>query len=91
MAQRQGQGVGNIGLHFKTRFLKTSRSPHLGLGVIAISLLGVLLVTGLALMFWYVPAPTAAYERVVDLSGGALPLGGLMRVHGAVASNAPHC
>jgi outer membrane protein OmpA-like peptidoglycan-associated protein len=30
-----GQGVGNIGLHFKTRFLKTSRAPHLGLGVIA--------------------------------------------------------
>ena len=30
-----GQGVGNIGLHFKTRFLKTSRYPHVGLGVIA--------------------------------------------------------
>src|SRR5882672_6042327 len=30
-----GQGIGNIGLHFKTRFLKTSRAPHLGLGVIA--------------------------------------------------------
>src|SRR5262249_21069020 len=30
-----GQGLGNIGLHFKTRFLKTSRPPHLGLGVIA--------------------------------------------------------
>jgi OmpA-OmpF porin, OOP family len=30
-----GQGVGNIGLHFKTRFIKTSRPPHLGLGVIA--------------------------------------------------------
>jgi len=30
-----GQGVGNIGLHFKTRFLKTSRAPHIGLGVIA--------------------------------------------------------
>ncbi len=29
-----GQGVGNVGLHFKTRFLKTSRSPHIGLGVI---------------------------------------------------------
>jgi len=30
-----GQGIGNIGLHFKTRFLKTSRAPHVGLGVIA--------------------------------------------------------
>jgi len=30
-----GQGVGNIGLHLKTRFLKTSRPPHVGLGVIA--------------------------------------------------------
>jgi OmpA-OmpF porin, OOP family len=30
-----GQGTGNLGLHFKTRFLKTSRNPHVGLGVIA--------------------------------------------------------
>jgi outer membrane protein OmpA-like peptidoglycan-associated protein len=30
-----GQGIGNVGLHFKTRFLKTSRAPHVGLGVIA--------------------------------------------------------
>ena len=30
-----GQGVGNVGLHFKTRFIKTSRPPHVGLGVIA--------------------------------------------------------
>src|SRR5688500_1490103 len=30
-----GQGIGNIGLHFKTRFLKTSRPPHLGLRVVA--------------------------------------------------------
>jgi len=30
-----GQGIGNIGLHFKTRLLKTSRAPHIGLGVIA--------------------------------------------------------
>ncbi len=30
-----GQGIGNIGLHFKTRFLKTSRGPHIGLGLIA--------------------------------------------------------
>jgi hypothetical protein len=30
-----GQGIGNIGLHFKTRFLKTSRRPGIGLGLIA--------------------------------------------------------
>lgn len=29
-----GKGIGNVGVHFKTRFLKTSRAPHLGLGVI---------------------------------------------------------
>jgi len=30
-----GQGLGNIGLHLKTRFIKTSRPPHVGVGVIA--------------------------------------------------------
>ena len=30
-----GQGLGNIALHVKTRFLKTSRGPHLGLGLVA--------------------------------------------------------
>jgi outer membrane protein OmpA-like peptidoglycan-associated protein len=30
-----GQGIGNIGLHLKTRFFKTSRSPHIGVGLIA--------------------------------------------------------
>jgi len=30
-----GQGIGSIGLHYKTRFLKTSRAPHIGLGVVA--------------------------------------------------------
>jgi OOP family OmpA-OmpF porin len=30
-----GQGLGNIGLHLKTRFLKTSKGPRIGLGVIA--------------------------------------------------------
>ena len=29
------QGIGSVGLHLKTRFLKTSRPPHVGLGVIA--------------------------------------------------------
>jgi OmpA-OmpF porin, OOP family len=30
-----GQGIGNLGLHFKTRFIKTSRPPHIGLGLVA--------------------------------------------------------
>jgi OOP family OmpA-OmpF porin len=30
-----GQGLGSIGLHAKTRFLKTSHAPFIGLGVIA--------------------------------------------------------
>ena len=30
-----GQGLGSVGLHLKTRFLKTSRPPHIGIGVIA--------------------------------------------------------
>jgi outer membrane protein OmpA-like peptidoglycan-associated protein len=30
-----GQGVGNIGLHLKTRLLKANRAPRIGLGVIA--------------------------------------------------------
>ncbi|MBA3463791.1 MAG: OmpA family protein [Deltaproteobacteria bacterium] len=29
-----GQGLGNLGVHLKTRFLKTSRKPNIGLGVI---------------------------------------------------------
>jgi OOP family OmpA-OmpF porin len=31
----EGQGIGNIGLHLKTRFLKTSKGPKIGLGLIA--------------------------------------------------------
>jgi len=29
-----GQGLGNVGLHFKTHFIKISKPPHVGLGVI---------------------------------------------------------
>lgn len=48
-----GQGVGNVGLHFKTRFLKTSRTPHIGLGVIA-SL--------------YLPSPSGSQKRFMGSS-----------------------
>ncbi len=30
-----GQGLGNVGLHLKTRFLKTTKKPRIGLGLIA--------------------------------------------------------
>jgi OmpA-OmpF porin, OOP family len=30
-----GQGLGNVALHLKTRFLKTTRGPRIGLGVMA--------------------------------------------------------
>ncbi len=33
--QLSGQGLGNVGLHVKTRFLKTSRGPKIGLGLVA--------------------------------------------------------
>ncbi|MEZ4368821.1 MAG: hypothetical protein R2939_21460 [Kofleriaceae bacterium] len=32
--QLEGQGIGNIGLHVKTRFLSTSKGPKIGLGLI---------------------------------------------------------
>src|SRR5262245_8949365 len=41
-----GQGIGNLGLHFKTRFIKTSRPPHVGVGVIASVFLGTANPTG---------------------------------------------
>src|ERR1700690_289511 len=33
--QFDGQGIGNVGLHFKTHFLKLSRPPHFGIGLVA--------------------------------------------------------
>ena len=33
--QLDGQGLGNLGLHLKTRFVKISRPPHIGVGLIA--------------------------------------------------------
>jgi OOP family OmpA-OmpF porin len=31
----EGQGVGDVGIHLKTRFLNTSKGPKIGLGVVA--------------------------------------------------------
>lgn len=63
-------------------------STTLGLGVLALTLLGVLLLTGVALMFWYVPTPGLAYEHLVDLRAGARPVGGLLRDIHRLASDA---
>jgi OmpA-OmpF porin, OOP family len=30
-----GQGIGDVGLHFKTHFIKISRPPHIGVGIMA--------------------------------------------------------
>ncbi len=59
-----------------------------GLGVIALTLLALLTLTGVLLMFWYVPVPGMAYDRIVDLSGGALPVGMLLRDLHRFASDA---
>jgi quinol-cytochrome oxidoreductase complex cytochrome b subunit len=60
----------------------------LGLGVLAIALLGILMLSGVALMFWYVPAPGLAYDHLVDLRAGAHPVGGLLRDVHRFASDA---
>jgi quinol-cytochrome oxidoreductase complex cytochrome b subunit len=60
----------------------------LGLGVVALTLLGLLTLTGILLMFWYVPAPGLAYDRVVDLAAGSHPVGGFLRDVHRVASDA---
>jgi quinol-cytochrome oxidoreductase complex cytochrome b subunit len=82
---------GSFFLHLHPeRVRQTTLDPRttLGLGLIALVLLGVLAVTGVVLMFWYVPLPGAAYDRMVDLSAGALPLGGLIRDLHRLASDA---
>ncbi len=41
----------------------------LGLGLLSLYTFGILLMTGVLLMFYYVPTPGAAYERMLDLRG----------------------
>ena len=41
----------------------------LGLGLIAFFLFAILVVTGILLMFYYVPSTTQAYDRMLDLRG----------------------
>jgi quinol-cytochrome oxidoreductase complex cytochrome b subunit len=82
---------GNFLLHVhpdRVRARTLAATTTLGLGVVSMALLAVLLITGVVLMFWYVPQPGAAYDRMIDLSGGAVPLGGLVRDLHRLASDA---
>ncbi len=62
-----------------------------GLGLICFFLFLVLALTGVALMFYYVPSTTQAYDRMLDLRG-AVAFGGFLRnmhrwaAHGMVAA-----
>jgi len=59
-----------------------------GLGVLASVLLVVLTVTGIALMFHYVPEPDEAYSRVVELAAGPVAAASLVRDIHRIASDA---
>lgn len=72
----------------RVRLRTLSPTTTLGLGVLAMVLLAVLLLTGVALMFWYLPEPRGAYDRVLDLSAGVIPVGGLLRDIHRLASDA---
>ena len=50
----------------------------LGLGLLSLYAFLILIVTGVLLMFYYVPTPAAAYERMLDLRG-AVFLGTFLR------------
>lgn len=52
-------------VHERTLRFKTT----LGLGLISLFTLVILTVTGVLLMFYYVPAPELAYQRMLDLRG----------------------
>ncbi len=66
-------------------------SYTLGLGLICLFLFVILAVTGVLLMFYYVPSTTQAYDRMLDLRG-AVAFGGFLRnmhrwaAHGMVAA-----
>ncbi|HLB47336.1 MAG TPA: cytochrome b N-terminal domain-containing protein, partial [Anaerolineales bacterium] len=62
--------IDNLFLHIHpNRVSPISLQPAttLGLGLISVSLFIILTVTGVLLMFYYVPAVPAAYERIQDL------------------------
>ncbi|HVO19824.1 MAG TPA: cytochrome b N-terminal domain-containing protein [Anaeromyxobacter sp.] len=50
----------------------------MGLGLLSLFTFAILVVTGVLLMFYYVPAPEQAYQRMLDLRG-AVVFGGFLR------------
>ncbi|MBI2212550.1 MAG: cytochrome b N-terminal domain-containing protein [Acidobacteria bacterium] len=83
----------NVFLHIhpvKTHSNSLRPAYTLGLGVMALSLFLILTVSGILLMFYYVPATTQAYDRMLDLNG-TVAFGTLIRnmhrwsAHGMVA------
>jgi len=62
----------NLFLHIhpvKTHVNSLRPTTTLGLGVISLSLFIILVVTGILLMFYYVPSVEQAYNRMLDLRG----------------------
>ncbi len=61
-------------VHERTLKFRTT----LGLGLLSLFTFVILVVTGILLMFYYVPAPEQAYQRMLDLRG-AVVFGGFLR------------
>ena len=91
--ERSSTSFTNFFLHIHpVKVHKNSLRPGytLGLGLISFFLFVILIVTGILLMFYYVPSTTQAYDRMLDLRG-SVAFGTLLRnmhrwgAHGMVA------
>ncbi len=91
--ERSSTSFTNFFLHIHpVKVHKNSLRPSytLGLGLISFFLFVILAVTGILLMFYYVPATTQAYDRMLDLRG-SVAFGPILRnmhrwaAHGMVA------
>ena len=91
--ERSSTSFTNFFLHIHpVKVHKNSLRPAytLGLGLISFFLFVILIVTGILLMFYYVPSTTQAYDRMLDLRG-SVAFGTLLRnmhrwgAHGMVA------
>ena len=91
--ERSATSFTNFFLHIHpVKVHKNSLRPAytFGLGLISFFLFVILIVTGILLMFYYVPATTQAYDRMLDLRG-SVAFGTILRnmhrwsAHGMVA------
>ncbi|MBP1772465.1 MAG: Cytochrome b/b6, N-terminal domain, partial [Holophagaceae bacterium] len=91
--ERSATSFTNFFLHIHpVKVHKHSLKPTytFGLGLISFFLFVILIVTGILLMFYYVPSTTQAYDRMLDLRG-SVAFGTLLRnmhrwsAHGMVA------